>query len=89
VLAYRDKKVVGVFVRFFSCAASCAIAERENPLDHRERLHLQALYYMRHDEHPYCSGLSFDSCGLVLERMALSLAMDLAHTLGDKNAALR
>jgi hypothetical protein len=69
----------------------CAIAERENPhLNHRERLHLQALYYMRQDEHPTalatllrllrtCPG----------DALALSLGMDLAHTLGDKNAALR
>jgi hypothetical protein len=69
----------------------CAIAERENPyLNPRERLHLQALYYMRQDEHPTalatllrllrtCPG----------DALALSLAMDLAHTLGDKTAALR
>jgi hypothetical protein len=69
----------------------CAIAERENPhLNHRERLHLQALYHMRQDEHPTalatllrllrtCPG----------DALALSLAMDLAHTLGDKDAALR
>jgi hypothetical protein len=69
----------------------CAIAERENPhLNPRERLHLQALYYMRQDEHPTalvtllrllrtCPG----------DALALSLVMDLAHTLGDKTAALR
>jgi hypothetical protein len=44
---------------------------------------------MRQDEHPTAL-VPFDSCGLVLETsLALSLAMDLAHTLGDKNAALR
>lgn len=69
----------------------CAVAERDNPhLNPRERLHLTALYYMRQDEHPTalatllrllrtCPG----------DALALSLVMDLAHTLGDKASALR
>lgn len=71
--------------------AEAAIAYKEHPdLDSREHMHLQTLQLLMEDKHSLallhvlrilriCPG----------DALALSLAMDLAQTLGDKEAAMQ
>lgn len=64
--------------------------DKKNALEERERLHLQALQCLLDDEHQ----TALVSLLKVLrscpgDLLALSLAMDLAFTVGDKASALR
>jgi len=77
-------------VQMISICEAALQNQEEERLNPRERLHLQALAHMLSDEHPtalvtllkllrMCPG----------DMLALSLAMDLAQTVGDKGGALR
>jgi hypothetical protein len=77
-------------VQMYDTAQRAASAMNAIHLNDRERLHLRALAYLLKDEHATALAVLLRllrTCpGDVL---ALSLAMDIAHTIGDKKAASR
>lgn len=77
-------------IQMYDMAKAAVACKADERLNHRERLHLEVLDYLLRDEHPtalaavlrilrMCPGDAF----------ALSLAMDLAQTVGDAESALR
>jgi hypothetical protein len=71
-------------------AEKAAAAKDDENLNQRERTHLQALDCMLQHDHKRALAIltrHLQSCPG--DGLALSLALDIAHTVGDKDAALR
>ena len=71
-------------------AAVALLKDQATWINERERMHLEVLYHLLKDQH----GAALAHLLRILrlcpgDALALSLAMDISHTLGDKQSALR
>ncbi|GKY97570.1 hypothetical protein MPSEU_000715300 [Mayamaea pseudoterrestris] len=77
-------------IQMIDLAASAVARKDDDCLNRRERLHLEALEALLQDDHSTALAIILRILRLCPgDTLALSLAMDLSQTTGDKDAALR
>lgn len=77
-------------IQMYELAVEATAHKQNDKLNVRERMHLQALDYLLRDDHPSALAKMLGILRICPgDAFALSQAMDLSQTVGDKDAALR